>query len=107
MHSLTMCKGTLALEINFLSKEASKAELTRVDIPALATYGFRRATLPCNVSTLSIQFEAVCDEFIQVLCLSAIKIPIQVLTPYLPGLLRVLDDSVKSPRNRSRESGNG
>ena len=107
MHSLTMCKGTLALEINFLSKEASKAELTRVDIPALATYGFHRATLPCNVSTLSIQFEAVCDEFIQVLCLSAIKIPIQVLTPYLPGLLRVLDDSVKSPRNRSRESGNG
>jgi hypothetical protein len=66
MHSLTMCKGALALGINLVSKETSKAELTRVDIPAFAAYGLRSATLPCTISTFTINFEDVCDESILV-----------------------------------------
>lgn len=78
LHCLMLCKGYLALEI-CLSKEASKAELTRTDacIPI---------TLPCTISTLCIEYEDVCDESILVRGMSVTEL-VRALTTRLEGVL--------------------
>jgi hypothetical protein len=63
MLCLAMSKGSLALEIRLLLKEASIAKLTRANICAPTA---KVLTLPCTVSTLYIEFQDVCDESVLV-----------------------------------------
>ena len=67
LRCLTLCKGHLALEIS-LTKEASIAELMRVDV--CIPIDLRGTTLPCTISTLCIEYEDVCDESILVCYIS-------------------------------------
>ena len=58
-----MSKGSLALEIRLLSKEASIAELTRANICAPTA---KVLTLPCTVSTIYIEFQDACNKYVLV-----------------------------------------
>jgi hypothetical protein len=63
MHCLSLCKGSLALEIS-LSKYRSVAGLM-LDITRVCTArGLFDAALPCIISTLCIEFEGINDEWV-------------------------------------------
>jgi hypothetical protein len=75
---LTMSKGSLALEIRLLTKEASMTEMTRANVCALTAEAL---TLPCTVRSLYIEFEDVCDEFVLVSDFPVTKV-VNMLTTY-------------------------
>jgi len=80
---LAMSRGSLALEIRHISKEASTAYLMRANMCAPTV---KVPTLPCTVSTVYIQFEDACDESVLVSDFPATKL-LNALTICLSGLL--------------------